>query len=121
VTSRDIDTKAVYVSRKKDVSAKGVLTYDHLLATVVCLLKESGVEIIKVKFPLNCELVVRIEDVERERRLWLLERRGVPAYAQELAIALNPSRCPCTSTELYIDVVNSVDIDDEHELSFRAR
>lgn len=99
---------------------KSATYYHFLLAAVICLLEESGVEIIEVKFSLNCELVICVEDVERECGLWSLEQCGVPAYVQELAIVLDPFCCPCTGTELYIDVMNPIDVNYDDGLSVRA-
>lgn len=57
-------------------------TYEHLLlATVVCLLQESGIEIMEIEFSLNRKLVVRVKDFKREHRFWFLEGRRIPAYA----------------------------------------
>jgi len=97
-------------------------THDHLLsATVISSLQDGRIKIIEVEFPLKCELVIEIKDVERECCLRSLERRGVPAYAQKLAIVLDPLRTLCACAELYVDVVNSADVDHEDGLSFRAR
>ena len=94
-------------------------TYDHLPSTtVICLLQDRRIEIIEVKLSLDRGLVVRVEDVKRERRLRSMERRGVPINAQQLAVFLNPICRLVTSTELHADTVYSVAVDDEHDLSF---
>ena len=57
--------------------------------------------------------MVGVENVKRERGLWLLEERGVPAYTQKLAIPLNPAGILCTYTELDVDVVCSINVNDK--------
>lgn len=71
----------------------------------------------EVEFSLNRKLLVRIENFKREGCLRPLERSRVPAYTQQLAIVLDPFRCPSTSTKLYIDVVSSANVDHEYNLS----
>lgn len=120
MTSGGIDTKAAHVSG--EISAtEGNMTYNHLiLAAVIRLLEEGRVEIVQIEFSLNREFVVCVKDTECERRLRSLERRGVPAHSQELTIVLDPFCRFCTSAELYVDVVNPVDVDYKNDLRCRA-
>ena len=64
--------------------------------------------------------MIGVENVERECGLGFLEGRGVPAHPQKLAIPLNPPSILCTFTELDIDVVRSIDVNDKNNLRLRA-
>jgi hypothetical protein len=77
-------------------------------------------KVVEVEFSLDRELVVRVKNVKCECGLGSFKWSGVPAYTQELAIVLDPSRRPSTSTELYIDAVNSTDVNHEENLRFWA-
>lgn len=65
--------------------------------------------------------MVAIEEVERERCLRPLERRGVPVHAQQLAIVFDPLCTLRTRAKLDADMVNSVHVDDEDVLSLGTR
>lgn len=88
---------------------------------VVGLLQGRQQEVIEIELPLKGDFVVGVENVERERGLWLLEGRGVPTHSQKLAVPLDPFGILCTFTELDVDVVRSVDVDDKNNLRLRAR
>jgi hypothetical protein len=64
--------------------------------------------------------VIGVEEVERECRLWSLEGRGVPTHTQKLAIFFDPSYGLRARAKLDVNSVNSVDVDDEDILGFRA-
>lgn len=85
--------------------------YRPLLAAVISFLEDEPVVIIEVEFSLKRELLIRVEDVKREYRLRTVERRGVPAYAHQLAVVFNPLRTFRASAKLDIDVVNPVVVD----------
>lgn len=98
------------------------MTYDHLLsATVISFLQDRQIEIVEVEFPLKCKLVIGVKDIERECCLWSLGRCGVPAYTQKLAIILNPLRTLRAHAKLDIDVVNSIVVNHENNLSLRVQ
>jgi hypothetical protein len=95
------------------------ITHGHLLsATVIGFLHDRRIEIIEVQFSLKRNLVIGVEKIEGERSLWLLERRGVPIDAQELAILLDPSWILRARTKLHVEMMYSVDVDNEKGLAF---
>ena len=59
------------------------------------------------------DLVICVEEVKRKRGLGPAEGGGVPSHPQQLTVVFNPIRVLCTSTELDINVVRAVGIDDE--------
>jgi hypothetical protein len=85
---------------------------------VISFLHDRRIEIIEVQFSLKRNLVIGVEKIEGERSLWLLERRGVPIDAQELAILLDPSWILRARTKLHVEMMYSVDVDNEKGLAF---
>ena len=65
--------------------------------------------------------MIGVEEVERECHLWLLEGCRVPTHTQKLAIFFDPLYGLHARAKLDVNSVNSIDINDEDILSFRAQ
>jgi hypothetical protein len=63
-------------------------TYHFLgFTAVISLLKNSKVEIVEIELPLQGQLMIGIEDIERERGPWSVERSWVPCFAKKLLVS----------------------------------
>ena len=62
--------------------------------------------------------MVSVEEAERECCLRSLERCGIPAHAQKLAIIFDPLDALGARAKLDVDAMDSVYIDDEDVLCF---
>lgn len=75
----------------------------------------------KVELSLESQLMVGVEEVKSKRRFRSMERCGVPAHPQKLAIMFYPAGRPFARTELCIHVMRAVGIDDEDPLNGAGR
>ena len=64
--------------------------------------------------------MIGVENTKGEGSLRFVEGRGVPAYPQKLAIPLDPFGIFCARTELHVNIVSSVDVDNENNINLRV-
>lgn len=84
-----------------------------LLTTIVGLLHDGQVEIIEVKFSLEGEFVVSVEEVKGERGFWLVRSCRIPAHLQKLAVRWYPGRSLFTGTKLNVQIVGTIKVNDK--------
>ena len=64
--------------------------------------------------------MIGVENAEGECGPRFFEGRGVPAHPQKLAIPFDPFGIFCAHTELHVDIVSSVDVDNENNINLRV-
>ena len=69
---------------------------------------------------MKSEFVIGVKNVEGERSPWFAKGRRVPPYPQKLAILRDPFGIVFAHTKLHVDIVSSVDIDNENDMNLRV-
>ena len=64
--------------------------------------------------------MIGVKNVKGERSPWFAEEHGVPPYPQKLVILRDPFGIVFACTKLHVDVVSSVDIDNENDMNLRV-
>ena len=64
--------------------------------------------------------MIGVENAEGKCSPQFFEGRGVPAYPQKLVIPFNPFGIFCARTELHVDIVSSVDVDNKNNITLQV-